>query len=234
MDFSKDPVLAAEVLQAQAEAISECRKCGLCDSRTQVVFGVGNPVADLMFVGEGPGFNEDRQGEPFVGQAGRLLDELLAGIGLSRAEVYIGNVVKCRPPGNRDPLPEEMEACMPFLLRQIEVIRPAVLCTLGRIATKAITGATAPISAIHGKAKVVKVAGAPVVVFPVYHPAAALYTAANRAVIEQDFRKLPHLLARGTSALVDADRPGVDKPDGLLGHLAAEAEATEEEQLKLW
>lgn len=215
----KDPKLAAEALRAEAEALVDCRRCALWEGRTQVVFGVGSPIADLMFVGEGPGFHEDRQGEPFVGQAGKLLTELLGSIGLTRGDVYIGNVVKCRPPGNRDPLPEEIEACAPFLFRQIEIIRPKVICTLGRHATKLIAGTEAPISAIHGKIKEVVVAGVPLIVFPCYHPAAALYTASNRAVLEQDFQKIPQLLARGRAAEVEPVRSPV---------------IVEEEQLSLW
>ena len=121
--------------EAAADAAG-CTRCGLAEGRTQVVFGVGNPHADLMFIGEAPGFHEDRQGEPFVGAAGKLLNELLAGIGLSRSDVYIANVVKCRPPENRDPLPDEIAACSPNLMDQIAVIEPVVICTLGRFATK--------------------------------------------------------------------------------------------------
>jgi len=188
---------AAAALQALADAVKDCRLCGLCNGRTQVVFGVGSPVARLMFVGEGPGFHEDRQGEPFVGQAGKLLNTLLEQIGMSRADVYIANVVKCRPPENRDPLPDEIEACRPHLMDQIALIRPAVICTLGRFAAKLLTGTELSMTAVHGKAKPMTVAGVDLVVFPVFHPAAALYTPANRAVLEEDFVKLRYLLERG-------------------------------------
>ena len=195
---------AGEGLRSLAEAIADCRKCGLCQSRTQVVFGVGNPRARLMFVGEGPGFHEDRLGEPFVGAAGKLLNELLAGIGLSRADVYIANVVKCRPPENRDPAPDEIEACSPHLMDQIALIRPTVICTLGRFATKLIAETELSITAIHGKAKEKTLGGVPTVIFPVFHPAAALYTPANRHVLEEDFLKLRRLLERGVDALSQA------------------------------
>lgn len=192
---------AAERLAALADRASGCLRCALSHSRSQVVFGVGNAAADLMFVGEGPGFHEDRQGEPFVGQAGKLLTELLAGIGLLRSDVYIANVVKCRPPDNRDPAPEEIEACSPYLMEQIGLIRPQVICTLGRFATRLLADTELGISVIHGKAKVRVLEGRSVVVFPVFHPAAALYTPANRKVLEVDFAKLRVLLDRGPEAL---------------------------------
>ena len=129
-----------------------------------------------MFVGEGPGFHEDKQGEPFVGAAGKLLTELLGKIGLTRADVYIANVVKCRPPENRDPLPDEIEACSPHLMEQIAIIRPRVICTLGRFATKLLAETELSMTAIHGKAKEQEIGGVDLVVFPVFHPAAALYT----------------------------------------------------------
>ncbi len=127
-------------LDALQQEASGCTRCRLAEGRTQVVFGVGNPNADLMFVGEAPGFHEDKQGFPFVGQAGKLLDKLLAGIGLERADVYIANVIKCRPPGNRDPVPDEIESCEPYLFRQIELIEPRVIATLGNFATKLLSG----------------------------------------------------------------------------------------------
>ena len=138
---------AAEALEALSHSLSDCRKCRLSESRTQVVFGAGDPEARLLFVGEGPGFHEDRQGVPFVGQAGKLLGELLAGIGLSRDDVYIANVVKCRPPENRDPTAEEIQACSPHLMRQIEIMRPRVICTLGRFATKLLADTELSITA---------------------------------------------------------------------------------------
>jgi uracil-DNA glycosylase family 4 len=187
----------AEVLQALEALLRDCRRCGLCAGRTQVVFGVGSANAELMFVGEGPGVHEDRQGEPFVGAAGKLLTELLGEIGLTRGDVYIANVVKCRPPENRDPAPEEIEACSPHLMDQIAIIRPRVVCTLGRFATKLLADTALGMSAIHGKAKQREIAGVSTIVFPVFHPAAALYTPSNRTILEEDFAKLRHVLTHG-------------------------------------
>jgi len=166
-----------------------------------MVFGAGHPRAQLLFVGEGPGFHEDRQGVPFVGQAGKLLNELLEGIGLTRSDVYIGNVVKCRPPENRDPTPDEIAACSPFLMEQIAIIRPRVVCTLGRFATKLLADTNLSMTAVRGKAKARELAGVDTIVFPVFHPAAALYTPANRRVLVEDFAKLRRLLDRGLEAL---------------------------------
>jgi uracil-DNA glycosylase family 4 len=192
---------AAVALDGLKESLSDCRKCALAEGRTQVVFGVGDPDAALMFVGEGPGFHEDKQGEPFVGQAGKLLTELLRGIGLERSDVYIANVVKCRPPENRDPAADEIAACSAHLLRQIEIIRPRVICTLGRFATKLLAETGLSITAIHGKAKEVELGGVAVLLFPVFHPAAALYTPSNRKVLEEDFAKLRVLLGMGIDSL---------------------------------
>jgi uracil-DNA glycosylase family 4 len=212
------------------------------------VFGVGSAAAELMFVGEGPGFHEDRQGEPFVGQAGKLLTELLAGIGLSRPEVYIANVLKCRPPENRDPAPEEIEACSPYLMEQIGLIRPRVICTLGRFATKLLADTELGISAIHGKAKARELDRVAVVVFPVFHPAAALYTPANRKVLEVDFAKLRVLLDKGPEALSQeataaasagrefaglSDTSSSSGPGPLSGPAGRQASG-QTEQLPLW
>jgi uracil-DNA glycosylase family 4 len=192
-----DDIGQAEALRSLEESLRACSLCGLCGGRTQVVFGVGSPSAELMFVGEGPGFHEDRQGEPFVGQAGKLLTELLGQIGLTRGDVYIANVVKCRPPENRDPAPDEIEACSPHLMEQIAIIRPRVVCTLGRFATKLLADTELSMTAVHGRTKARVLAGVDTVVFPVFHPAAALYAPANRSLLEQDFAKLRHLLTRG-------------------------------------
>src|SRR5919106_4614152 len=139
-------------IEDAAREASTCTRCRLANGRTQVVYGVGNPNADLMFIGEGPGFHEDKQGEPFVGAAGKLLNELLQSAGLSRAEIYIANVVKCRPPNNRDPEPDEVETCKPFLLQQIELIRPKVVCTLGNWATKTLLEKNVGITKVRGQA----------------------------------------------------------------------------------
>ena len=185
-----------EALAAFADQVSACTRCRLAQGRTQVVFGVGNPSADLMFVGEAPGFHEDKQGVPFVGQAGKLLDKLLEGIGLERSEVYIANVLKCRPPGNRDPQPDEIESCEPHLFRQIELIQPRVVATLGNFATKLLSGRPTGITRVHGQEQEVTLGGNRVLLYPLYHPAAALYTPAMLNVLREDFRRIPELMGR--------------------------------------
>ncbi len=157
-----------------AVAASTCTACKLAPTRTQVVFGVGDPAADLMFVGEGPGEQEDLKGEPFVGRAGQLLTQLIEGIGLARDEVYIANVVKCRPPGNRDPQPDEIEACAPWLDHQLELIRPRVIVTLGNFATKLLLGTKEGITRLRGREFEYSRAGVAAVLVPTYHPAAVL------------------------------------------------------------
>jgi DNA polymerase len=188
-------VAAAELAAFGAE-VAGCTKCRLAQGRTQVVFGVGDPASDLMFVGEAPGFHEDQQGKPFVGQAGKLLDRLLAGIGLERDQVYIANVLKCRPPGNRDPQPDEIEACEGHLFRQIALIEPKVVATLGNFATKLLSGKPTGITRVHGVEQETTLGGRRVLLYPLYHPAAALYTPAMLKVLEEDFAKLPGLLGR--------------------------------------
>ena len=183
-------------LEAFARQVAGCTRCRLAEGRTQVVFGVGDPNADLMFVGEAPGFHEDKQGIPFVGQAGKLLDKLLAGIGLARGDVYIANVLKCRPPGNRDPQPDEIEACESHLFRQIELIRPVVIATLGNFATKLLSARPTGITRVHGQEQRTTLAGRSLLLYPLYHPAAALYTPKMLEVLEADFRRIPELLAR--------------------------------------
>jgi uracil-DNA glycosylase len=182
------------MLDALRTEASSCTRCALSQTRTQVVFGNGHPDADLMFVGEAPGFHEDQQGIPFVGQAGKLLDRLLAGIGLTRADVYVANTLKCRPPGNRDPLPEEKQTCEPWLFRQIELIKPKVIATLGNHATKQLTGKETGITRVHGQPQPAVYGSVAVTIFPIYHPAAALYTPAMLKVLEEDFAKIPALL----------------------------------------
>jgi uracil-DNA glycosylase len=185
-----------EALATFAEQVSGCTRCRLSQGRTQVVFGVGNPHADLMFVGEAPGFHEDKQGVPFVGQAGKLLDKLLGGVGLERSEVYIANVLKCRPPGNRDPQPDEIESCEPHLFRQVELIQPRVVATLGNFATKLLSGKPTGITRVHGQEQDVTLGGNRVLLYPLYHPAAALYTPAMLNVLQEDFRRIPELMGR--------------------------------------
>lgn len=183
-------------LEALAGHIGDCHRCPLGDTRNRLVFGVGDPRARLMFVGEAPGKQEDLTGEPFVGAAGKLLDELLASIGLTRRQVYIANVLKCRPPANRDPQPAEIETCTPFLNRQIELIDPVVVATLGKFATQHVLQTDAPISALRGKLYHV---GERQVV-PIFHPAAALYDGSKREVLFDDFRRLGAVIARAGGA----------------------------------
>src|SRR5512132_1808286 len=193
-----DAVERAAALRAHAEDTAGCTRCALAQGRTQVVFGSGSPDADLMFVGEAPGFHEDQQGIPFVGQAGKLLDKLLGGIGLTRADVFVANVLKCRPPGNRDPLPEEIASCEPHLFRQIELIQPTLVATLGNFATKLLSGKPAGITKVHGYEQEVTLGARKVTLYPLFHPAAALYTPRMLQVLEEDFRRIPQLLGRET------------------------------------
>jgi uracil-DNA glycosylase len=183
-------------LAVLADSVAGCTKCRLAQSRTQVVFGSGHPDADLMFVGEAPGFHEDKQGIPFVGQAGKLLDRLLAGIGLTRQDVFVANVLKCRPPGNRDPQPDEIQACESHLWRQIELVQPKVVATLGNFATKLLSGRPVGITRVHGREQEAVLGGSRVLLYPLYHPAAALYTPRMLEVLESDFGRLPELLGR--------------------------------------
>jgi DNA polymerase len=183
-------------LEAYAAEAAGCTRCRLAETRTQVVFGVGNPDADLMFIGEAPGFHEDKQGFPFVGQAGKLLDRLLGGIGLTRDDVYIANTLQCRPPGNRDPMPDEIQACEPHLFRKIALIQPEVVATLGNFATKLLSGKQTGITRVHGQEQRTTIGGSEVLLYPLYHPAAALYTPAMLKVLEEDFARLPDLLGR--------------------------------------
>src|SRR5512135_74348 len=191
-----------------AKEISVCERCPLAPGRTRAVPGEGPEQAAIMFIGEGPGFHEDQQGRPFVGAAGQFLDELLQSIGLKRQEVYITNVVKCRPPGNRDPQPAEIEACQSYLNRQIALIKPKVIVTLGRY-SMARAFPNEKISAIHGKPRKV----GEIVYVPMFHPAAALHQPALRKTVEEDFAKLPKILADLNQ--VDEATPPPDKPQQL-------------------
>jgi DNA polymerase len=183
-------------LIAYGDVVAGCEQCALSQTRTQVVFGSGSPTAELMFVGEAPGFHEDKQGVPFVGAAGKLLGKLLEGIGMSRDDVWVCNVLKCRPPGNRDPLQAEIEACEPHLWRQIELIQPTLIATLGNFATKLLSGKPAGITQVHGREQQVVLGGNAVTLYPIFHPAAALYTPRMLKVLEEDFRRIPELLGR--------------------------------------
>ena len=176
-------------LQELASKVHVCTDCRLSEGRTRAVPGEGPERAELMFIGEGPGYHEDQQGRPFVGPAGQFLEQLLASIGMTRDQVFIANMIKCRPPNNRDPLPGEVAACSKYLDRQIQLIAPKVIVTLGRHSlAKFLPGAT--ISKAHGKA--VRKDG--FILYPIYHPAAALHQRSLRSVIEEEFRAIPSLL----------------------------------------
>jgi len=186
-----------EALKAVYERARGCEKCPqLAATRTTVVFGSGNADADLMFVGEAPGANEDKQGLPFVGQAGKLLERLLGEIGLDRKEVWISNVRKCPAPGNRDPHPNEIGACQDYLWRQVELIEPRVLCTLGNFSTKLLRGDPTGITRLHGQAELRVIGPRAVRLYPLYHPAAALYTPSMLETLRADFARIPDLLAQ--------------------------------------
>ena len=187
---------------------SSCVLCPLSETRNSVVFGAGNADADLMFVGEAPGAEEDRQGLPFVGRAGQLLNQLLTEIGLKREDVFIGNVLLCRPPGNRDPQPGEIASCRPWLDRKIELIEPRVLCTLGNFATKLLTGSPAGITKVRGTPQQHLIGGRPVHLMPLLHPAAALRTPAMAEALREDFARLP--------ALLEAPLPEIEPPEPLV------------------
>jgi uracil-DNA glycosylase len=185
-----------EALKAVYHQARDCQLCPqLAATRSTVVFGSGNADADLMFIGEAPGSNEDRLGLPFVGQAGKLLDTLLGEIGLRRDDVFVANTLKCRPPGNRDPHPAEIEACQAYLLRQVELIQPRVICSLGNFATKLLRGEPTGITRLHGREEVRVIGQRAVRLYPLFHPAAALYTPSNVEVLRADFARIPELLA---------------------------------------
>jgi DNA polymerase len=180
-------------LQQLAEVASTCTLCRLAQGRTQVVFGSGDPSADLMFIGEAPGFHEDRQGIPFVGAAGQLLGTLLEGIGLTRDDVYVANCLKCRPPGNRDPMPDEIESCKPYLFEQISLTDPRVICTLGNFSTQLLLDRKVGISKVRGQ----RFAWNGRTLVPTFHPAAVLHggrTADAMHQLEQDFKLLRTIL----------------------------------------
>lgn len=197
------------------ELIGDCHRCDLGCTRTKLVLGVGDPEARVMFVGEAPGRNEDLKGEPFVGAAGQLLDELLGHAGLRRDEVYIANVLKCRPPGNRDPEPAEIETCTPFLREQIRIISPQILVTLGNFATKFVLRTETGITRLRGT---VRTAGR-FTVLPIFHPAAAIYDRTKREVLVADFELLGEVLRRlpekGAEKLAEEPAETVPEPDSV-------------------
>ena len=211
-----DAAARRERLVALYRELQDCQKCPLAEGRTTVVFGTGNADADLMFVGEAPGFHEDQQGKPFVGRAGKLLDRLLEEIGLRRADCFIANVLKCRPPDNRDPLPAEIDACRGHLTAQIEQIEPRVVCTLGNFATKLLSGSPQGITRVRGVPQAHEIGDRPVFLYPIFHPAAALRTTAMLDQLREDFQALPRLLAE---ALPSFDEP---EPEPALAAVGAE------------
>ena len=209
-----------------------CERCSeLAATRRTVVFGAGNADAELMFVGEAPGASEDEQGLPFVGRAGKLLDQLLEEIGLRRADVFIANTLKCRPPGNRDPLPLEIDNCQEYLLGQVELIQPSVICTLGNFSTKLLRADPTGITRLHGQPERRVIGERAVWLYPLYHPAAALYTPRMLETLREDFARIPALLARGAPEQpVDLELPAEPEPEeaasgGPEPELAAQASA---------
>lgn len=203
-----------QVLEQVAQEVSSCTKCVLQYSRKKAVPGEGPSNAEIMFIGEGPGFYENEQGRPFVGAAGKFLDELLESIGMKRSSVFITNVVKCRPPGNRDPLPEEIQTCTSnYLEKQIQAISPKVIVTLGRFSMGYFLP-DARISAVHGQAIWSKGR----LIVPMYHPAAALHQQSLRPVMEKDFSRLPELISKAVAANAAKDpgkkdvQPGGEEP----------------------
>jgi len=215
----------------QAQACTKCPQ--LAATRTTVVFGAGNADADLMFVGEAPGANEDKQGLPFVGQAGRLLDTLLEEIGLARADVFIANTLLCRPPGNRDPLPGEIDACQDWLFRKLELIEPRVICTLGNFSTKLLRADPGTgITRLHGREEIRTIGPRTVRLYPLYHPAAALYTPSMLEVLRTDFARIPELLAlpaltQPASPAGTGEQPAPEEPELVVPEPQVVAELTE-------
>ncbi|HEY4452162.1 MAG TPA: uracil-DNA glycosylase [Solirubrobacteraceae bacterium] len=212
---------AVERREALKQVLAQARSCVRCPelaaTRRTVVFGAGNANADLMFVGEAPGASEDEQGVPFVGRAGKLLEKLLEEIGLQRTDVFIANTLKCRPPGNRDPLPVEIENCQEYLHRQVALIEPSVICTLGNFSTKLLRGDPTGITRLHGQPEVLVLGARAVRLYPIYHPAAALYTPRMLETLREDFARIPELLASGApeQPAPIQEQPEPDPPAGV-------------------
>lgn len=198
-------------LAALCESLRNCRECRLASGRTQVVFGSGNPDASIMFVGEAPGFHEDKQGVPFVGAAGKLLTELLESVGLSRSQIYIANVIKCRPPQNRDPEPDEVETCKPFLFQQIQLIKPHLVCSMGNFATQTLLERKVGITKVHGQPFDLPEFR----LFPLFHPAAALHNDRLRPLLQEDFQKLKRLLDEMAAPTREPAAQASDKPEQM-------------------
>lgn len=240
MSWDELDLPASERRERLKEVLHQARGCVRCPelaaTRKTVVFGAGNADADLMFIGEAPGASEDEQGVPFVGRAGKLLEKLLEEIGLKRTEVFIANVLKCRPPGNRDPQPIEIENCQEYLLRQVELIQPTVICSLGNFSTKLLRGDPTGITRLHGQPEVLELGRRAVRLYPIFHPAAALYTPRMLETLREDFSRLPELLAQGAPEqpegeveLPQAVKPPVEPP-GPVG----EQKLPEDDQLGLF
>ena len=213
--------MSSSTLQDLQSSLHNCQRCKLAKlGRSQVVFGVGNPHALIMFVGEAPGFHEDLKGEPFVGAAGKLLNDLLASAGLSRSEIYIANVIKCRPPNNRDPEPDEVETCKPFLMKQIALIKPKLVCTLGNWATQTLMERKVGITKVRGQAFYMK----DFVMFPLFHPAAALHQGNLLPSLKEDFKKLREYLEKIQKAAEGVSAPAAGAPTGGNQQDAAETQ----------
>jgi uracil-DNA glycosylase len=240
---SQLPGSAAERREALKEVFEQAQGCVRCSelaaTRKTVVFGAGNADADLMFVGEAPGASEDEQGLPFVGAAGKLLEKLLGEIGMARAQVFIANVLKCRPPGNRDPQPAEIENCREYLYRQVELIQPRVICTLGNFSTKLLRDDPTGITRLHGQPEVLAVGRRAVRLYPIFHPAAALYTPRMLETLREDFKRLPDLLVLPAPEQpqwleVPEVAEELEEPPGAAGSGAAAEPVAEADQLGLF
>ena len=231
VEMDDAPARAAALADYHSAEVVDCVRCPLHQTRTQVVLGSGDPNSEVLFVGEAPGYHEDKNGVPFVGAAGKLLDKLLAGIGMTREDVFVANVLKCRPPGNRDPLAAEIEACEGHLFKQVGIIKPKLICTLGNFATKLISGRPDGISRVHGNELPIEIGGHSLLLFPLYHPAAALYTPSMLATLEADFARIPELIGAPVPTPLVVRHTG----DALAPDLAGDDEpAPEPEQLGLF
>jgi len=231
---------AAERREALKGLLMQARSCTRCPelaaTRKTVVFGAGNADAELMFVGEAPGASEDEQGLPFVGRAGKLLSQLLEEIGLTRDDAFVANTLKCHPPGNRDPQPIEIDNCREYLLRQIELIEPSVICSLGNFSTKLLRGDPTGITRLHGQPEVIELGSRAVRLYPIFHPAAALYTPRMLETLREDFARLPELLALGPPeqpALAEPV-PEAESQDVVEAAAVTATEVAEADQLGLF